>query len=74
MRLGQRVIQVDNSHIILTGADALNKVWESAYEFMKTGNQCMQIRRMGISVGKYREWEPVYMYVNTKNENQCRQI
>ena len=26
MRLGQRVIQLDDSHIILTGAGALNKV------------------------------------------------
>ena len=26
MRLGQRVVQVENSHIILTGAPALNKV------------------------------------------------
>ena len=26
VRLGQRVIQVENSHIILTGATALNKV------------------------------------------------
>lgn len=26
VRLGQRVIQVENSHIILTGAGALNKV------------------------------------------------
>ena len=26
MRLGQRTIQVENSHIILTGAGALNKV------------------------------------------------
>ena len=26
LRLGQRVIQVENSHIILTGAGALNKV------------------------------------------------
>ena len=26
VRLGQRVVQVDNSHIILTGATALNKV------------------------------------------------
>lgn len=26
VRLGQRVIQVENSHIILTGAMALNKV------------------------------------------------
>ena len=26
VRLGQRVVQVDNSHIILTGAGALNKV------------------------------------------------
>ena len=26
VRLGQRVVQVDNSHIILTGASALNKV------------------------------------------------
>lgn len=26
VRLGQRVIQVDTSHIILTGAGALNKV------------------------------------------------
>lgn len=26
VRLGQRVIQVENSHIILTGASALNKV------------------------------------------------
>ena len=26
MRLGQRVVQVDTSHIILTGAGALNKV------------------------------------------------
>lgn len=28
VRLGQRVIQVENSHIILTGATALNKVTE----------------------------------------------
>ena len=28
VRLGQRVIQVENSHIILTGASALNKVTE----------------------------------------------
>jgi acetyl-CoA carboxylase/biotin carboxylase 1 len=27
VRLGQRVIQIDNSHIILTGYAALNKVW-----------------------------------------------
>ena len=27
VRLGQRVIQVESSHIILTGAGALNKVW-----------------------------------------------
>lgn len=26
VRLGQRIIQVENSHIILTGAGALNKV------------------------------------------------
>ena len=26
VRLGQRVVQVDSSHIILTGAGALNKV------------------------------------------------
>ena len=26
VRLGQRVVQVENSHIILTGAGALNKV------------------------------------------------
>lgn len=26
VRLGQRVIQVDNAHVILTGARALNKV------------------------------------------------
>lgn len=26
VRLGQRVIQIDNSHIILTGYSALNKV------------------------------------------------
>ena len=26
LRLGQRVVQVENSHIILTGAGALNKV------------------------------------------------
>ncbi len=26
VRLGQRVIQVENSHIILTGSGALNKV------------------------------------------------
>jgi len=26
VRLGQRVVQVDDSHIILTGAGALNKV------------------------------------------------
>lgn len=29
VRLGQRVIQVENSHIILTGAGALNKVGNS---------------------------------------------
>jgi acetyl-CoA carboxylase carboxyltransferase component len=27
VRLGQRVIQIENSHIILTGYSALNKVW-----------------------------------------------
>lgn len=32
VRLGQRVIQVDNSHIILTGAGALNKVKPEAAE------------------------------------------
>jgi acetyl-CoA carboxylase carboxyltransferase component len=26
VRLGQRVVQIENSHIILTGASALNKV------------------------------------------------
>ena len=26
VRLGQRIVQVDNSHIILTGSSALNKV------------------------------------------------
>ena len=26
VRLGQRIVQVENSHIILTGASALNKV------------------------------------------------
>lgn len=26
VRLGQRIVQVENSHIILTGAGALNKV------------------------------------------------
>ena len=32
VRLGQRIVQVENSHIILTGASALNKVcrWFSA--------------------------------------------
>lgn len=29
VRLGQRVIQVENSHIILTGSGALNKVSKS---------------------------------------------
>ena len=32
VRLGQRVIQVDSSHIILTGAGALNKVRERERE------------------------------------------
>ena len=33
VRLGQRVVQVENSHIILTGASALNKVniWQPIY-------------------------------------------
>ncbi len=30
VRLGQRVVQVENSHIILTGAAALNKVSHSS--------------------------------------------
>lgn len=32
VRLGQRVIQVENSHIILTGASALNKVLQARPE------------------------------------------
>lgn len=32
VRLGQRVIQVENSHIILTGAGALNKVLQARPE------------------------------------------
>ena len=31
VRLGQRIVQVENSHIILTGASALNKVRTSGY-------------------------------------------
>jgi len=33
VRLGQRVIQIENSHIILTGYSALNKVCTSFYIF-----------------------------------------
>ena len=34
LRLGQRVIQVENSHIILTGYGALNKVkWWLPFSF-----------------------------------------
>lgn len=33
LRLGQRVIQIDNSHIILTGYAALNKVSETCGEY-----------------------------------------
>jgi len=34
VRLGQRIVQVENSHIILTGASALNKVrWDFSLEF-----------------------------------------
>ena len=40
VRLGQRVVQVENSHIILTGAGALNKVIIYFYllHFDNTGN------------------------------------
>lgn len=31
VRFGQRIVQVENSHIILTGAGALNKVIANAY-------------------------------------------
>lgn len=34
VRLGQRVIQIENSHIILTGYSALNKVGLSKYEYI----------------------------------------
>ena len=37
VRLGQRIVQVENSHIILTGAGALNKVSLSyKYTVMRT--------------------------------------
>lgn len=41
VRLGQRVIQVENSHIILTGASALNKVclFVSATSFLLMNEQ-----------------------------------
>lgn len=36
VRLGQRVVQIENSHIILTGYAALNKVMNDSlsYEFL----------------------------------------
>ena len=41
MRLGQRVVQAENSHIILTGAAALNKV---------SGSSLFQLTRLGSPV------------------------
>ena len=37
VRLGQRVVQVENSHIILTGASALNKVGNVRYVLSELG-------------------------------------
>lgn len=45
VRLGQRVIQVENSHIILTGAGALNKV-------------CIFLVYQLFIITKY-EWTPI---------------
>lgn len=36
VRLGQRVVQVENSHIILTGAAALNKVLNNSLLCVQT--------------------------------------
>lgn len=38
LRLGQRVIQIDNSHIILTGYAALNKVSFDLQQIEKKNN------------------------------------
>lgn len=38
VRLGQRVIQIENSHIILTGYSALNKVSSSANRISEVTN------------------------------------
>ena len=40
VRLGQRVIQVDNSYIILTGQNALNKVRSNIFCLEKSRNYC----------------------------------
>lgn len=40
LRLGQRVIQIDNSHIILTGYAALNKV---RFIMIELPNQCIYL-------------------------------
>lgn len=42
VRLGQRVIQIENSHIILTGYSALNKVGSAFHLFYLSINQKKQ--------------------------------
>lgn len=41
VRLGQRVIQIENSHIILTGYSALNKVSSSTNRISEVTNMVL---------------------------------
>ena len=50
VRLGQRVIQVENSHIILTGAGALNKVCLFDPSHCYQGIYIMQYFSLGLFV------------------------
>ena len=52
MRLGQRVVQVENSHIILTGAGALNKVtYYTIMDFSAGEHDVICTRKTDIDLG-----------------------
>lgn len=51
LRLGQRVIQIENSHIILTGYAALNKVIISFYYISELGELIQSIFHLFVCIG-----------------------
>jgi len=66
VRLGQRVIQVDNSHIILTGASALNKVL--GREVYSSNAQLGGVQIM-YNNGKASSLLPTFSLFSRKNNN-----